>query len=44
MADPIVRLMALAGCVLFFFHLPFLVAAGLSIGVLSFMAFIGWFA
>ena len=44
MADPIIRLIALAGCVLFFFHLPLLVAIGLTIGVLAFMAFIDWFA
>jgi len=44
MADPIFRLMALAGCVLFFLHLPLLVAIGFTLGVLALMAFIGWFA
>jgi hypothetical protein len=44
MADPIVRLMVLVGCVLFFFHLPLLTAIGLTAGVLLFMSYIGWMA
>ena len=39
--DPIVSLMVVGGCVLLFWHLPFLTALALAGGVLTFWVWLG---